>query len=155
MSSPETTPLALTDELKSLVDKAFDEKAAIVVAAVGADQKPVVSFRGSLKPYSDDQLAFWARHAQGGTIDAIRANPNVAVLLRSASVPMLQFHGRARVAESEAERSRVYEAAPQPEQAADAERKGTAVIIDLDRIEGVLRMGPDGPVFCRMSRAGA
>jgi hypothetical protein len=26
------------------------------------------------------------------------------------------------------------------------------VIIDLDRIEGVLRRGPDGPVFCRLSR---
>ena len=75
--------------------------------------------------------------------------------MRSATVPMLQFQGRARVAETPAELARIYEAAPQPEQAADAERKGTGVIIDLDRIEGVLRIGPDGPVFCRMARPGA
>lgn len=44
----------------------------------------------------------------------------------------------------ETERNRVFESAPEREQTADAERKGVAVIGDLDRIEGVLAKGPRG-----------
>jgi hypothetical protein len=83
---------------------------------------------------------------------AIQGNPKVVLVYRSATTPVLQFHGRARIAVDEAERKAVFEAAPAREQAADPERKGAAVIIDLDRIEGVLRRGPEGPVFCRLSR---
>ena len=82
----------------------------------------------------------------------IRANPNVALVYRSATTPALQFHGRARIAADEAERTRVFESAPEREQASDPERKGVAVIVDLDRIEGVLKFGPDGPEFVRLAR---
>jgi len=34
----------------------------------------------------------------------------------------------------------------------DPERKGVAVIVDLDRVEGVLRIGPDGREFVRLAR---
>jgi hypothetical protein len=112
----------------------------------------VLSFRGSVQVYSDDQLGLWARNAEGGTLDAIRANPSVALVYRSATTPVLQFHGRARIVEDEQERSRVFESAPERERAADPERKGAAVIIDLDRVEGVLKFGPDGPVFVRLAR---
>jgi hypothetical protein len=154
MSASAPEPLVLDDELKGVIDRAFDEKAAMVVAAVSADGKPLVSFRSSLKPYGDRALSFWARNAAGGTLEAIRGNPNVAVLVRSASAPMLQFEGRARIASDPAERDAVYGSAPQPEQAADAERKGAAVIIDLDTITGVKGFGADGPIFVNMSRRG-
>jgi hypothetical protein len=65
---------------------------------------------------------------------------------------VLQFHGRARIAADEAERSRVFDSAPEREQAADPDRKGAAVIIDLDRVEGVLKFGPGGPEFVRLTR---
>jgi hypothetical protein len=144
--------LALTDELKSLVNTALDDGAPLLLAAVSPDGKPVLSFRGSVQTYSDDQLGLWARNGQGGTLDAIRANPNVVLVYRSATTPVLQFHGRARVAESDPERSRVYDSAPDRERAADPERKGLAVIIDLDRVEGVLKIGPGGAEFVRLAR---
>lgn len=151
MTSP-TATLALTDEIKALVNNALANGTPILVAAVTPDARPTVSFRGSVQTYSDDQIGFWARHAEGGTVDAIRANPNVVLVYRSPTTPILQFHGRARIVSDEAERTRVYENAPQREQDADPERKGAAVIVDLDRVEGLLKYGPDGPEFVRLRR---
>jgi Pyridoxamine 5'-phosphate oxidase len=151
MSEP-AQPFAMTDEIKTLVNGALEGGNPVLLAAVTADKKPVLSFRGSLQTHSDDQLGFWARHAGGDTLEAIQANPNVVLVYRSATTPVLQFHGRARIAQDPAERNAVFEAAPEREQAADKERKGAAVIIDLDRIEGVLGRGPDGPIFCRLVR---
>jgi len=152
MPSSSNPSLALTDELKALVNNALAQGAPLLLAAVSPDGKPVLSFRGSVQTYSDDQLGLWARNGQGGTLDAIRANPNVVLVYRSATTPVLQFHGRARVAQSDQERARVFDSAPEREQAADPERKGVAVIVDLDRVEGVLRVGPAGREFVRLAR---
>ena len=152
MSSPATSSLVLTDEIKALVNGALANGSPLLLVAVSPDGKPVASFRGSVQTYSDDQLGLWARNAEGDTLDAIRANPNVVLIYRSATTPVLQFHGRARIASDEAERKRVFESAPEREQAADPERKGAAVIVDLDRVEGVLRFGPNGPEFVRLKR---
>jgi len=152
MSSPTNSSLVLTDEIKALIDNALANGSPLLLAAVTPDGKPVASFRGSVQTYSDDQLGLWARNAQGGTLDAIRANPHVVLVYRSATTPVLQFHGRARITSDEAEKTRVFESAPAREQAADPERKGAAVIVDLDRVEGVLKFGPDGPEFVRLAR---
>jgi hypothetical protein len=152
MPSPESTPLALTGEIKALVNDALANGTPLLLAVVGVDNKPVLSFRGSLQVYSDDQFGLWLRNAQGATLNAIRANPEVVLVYRSATTPVLQFHGRARVAADEADRSRVFESAPERERNADPERKGAAVIVDVDRIEGVLKVGPDGREFVRQAR---
>jgi hypothetical protein len=67
---------------------------------------------------------------------------------------MLQFKGRARIATDADERKKVFEAAPAREQQSDPERKGLAVIVDLDSVEGVLSFGPNGPNFVRLTRTG-
>ena len=152
MPSSSNPSLALSDELKALVNNALAQGAPLRLAAFSPDGKPVLSFRGSVQTYSDDQLGLWARNGQGGTLDAIRANPNVVLVYRSATTPVLQFHGRARVAQSDQERARVFDSAPEREQAADPECKGVAVIVDLDRVEGVLRVGPAGREFVRLAR---
>ena len=124
----------------------------MLLAVVTEEGRPLLTYRGSIQAYSDDQIGFWARRAEGGTLSAIRHNPNVAMMYRSATTPVLQFHGRARITEDGGERDRVFENSPEREQQADLERRGVAIIVDLDRIEGVLRRGPDGLVFCRMQR---
>jgi len=134
----DTAPIKISDEIAALVAGALDGGNAIVVTAVSPDQKPVVSIRGSVAVYSDDQLSFWARNVEGGTIDAIRNNPAVSLLYRGPGVPLLLFSGRARVAEAGAERDRAFSVAHEREQKADAEKKGLAVIVDLDEIRGVL-----------------
>ena len=144
--------LALTDELKTLVNGALANGTPLLLAAVSPQGAPLASFRGSVQTYSDDQLGLWARNAEGGTVEAIKANPNVVLVYRSPTTPVLQFRGRARIAESADEREKIYASAPEREQAGDPERKGVAVIVDLDEVGGVLKFGPDGPVFVKLAR---
>jgi hypothetical protein len=119
---------------------------------VDRQNRPVLSFRGSTAVHGDDSLGLWVRNAEGGTVEAIRHNPHVALMYRSATVPMLKFEGRAYVATDPAERNQVFEAAPERERNADPERKGLAVVIVLDKVSGVLGFGPDGPIFVGLER---
>jgi hypothetical protein len=144
--------LVLTPEIKELVNNGLATGNPLALAVVTPDNKPVLSFRGSTQVYSDDQLGLWVRNTTGGTIEAIKNNPHVALIYRSASTPLLQFQGRARIATDATERAKVFESAPERERTADPERKGNAIIIDLDKVEGVLKFGPDGPVFAKLAR---
>jgi hypothetical protein len=137
--------IELTDEIGEHINGALLAGNPAIIASVDEAGKPKMSFRGSLQVYSGDQLGFWARNAEGTTTGGIGANANVAVLYRApASRVMLQFAGRARVTSDPAERAKVFESAPEFEQKADPERKGAAVIIDLDRVEGILGLDDDG-----------
>jgi hypothetical protein len=146
------SPFALTSEIKALVAGAFDSGNVLLLAAVDKDHKPVLSFRGSTSVFSDTQLSLWARNADGGTIEAISNNPYVAIMYRSQSVPLLQFIGRARIVDDPAERRRAFDLAPEKERASDPERKGRAVIVELDEVKGVLGFGANGPIFCHLVR---
>jgi hypothetical protein len=148
--------LALGPQIRGLVDGALANGTPMLIAVVTADGKPRMSFRGSMQSLSDDQLSFWARRLEGATLEGIKAHADVAVLYRDGPNRMLlQFAGRARVATDPAERDRVYEAAPEIEQRADPERKGEGVVIDLDRVEGMLGLGEDGrPKLMRLTREG-
>jgi hypothetical protein len=145
-------PLVLTQEIKDMINGGLTTGNPMLLAVVSPDNKPVLSFRGSTQTYGDDALGLWIRNASGGTIDAIKNNPNVAMMYRSATTPMLQFQGRARIATDETERNKVFESAPEREQKSDPERKGIAIIVDLDGVAGVLRFGEKGPEFVKLER---
>lgn len=148
----DASPLSLTPEITALVAGALESGNPLLLAAVDKDGKPVLSFRGSVAVFSDTQLSLWARNVEGGTLGAIAQNPNVALMYRSPATPLLQFIGRARIVTDQAERDRAYDLAPEREQKADADRKGSAVIIDLDAVKGVLGRTEAGPIFCNMAR---
>ncbi len=148
-----TPDLTITPEIAELVSGAMDSGNVLLLAAVDHDHKPVLSYRGSTIVFSDTQLSFWARNTEGGTIEAIRQNPRVAFMYRSQAVPLLQFAGRARITDSAEERERAFSLAHERERNADPERKGLAVIVDLDEIKGVLGFTEQGPRFCHMVRA--
>jgi Pyridoxamine 5'-phosphate oxidase len=147
-----TSPLQLTPEISALITSALDMDNVLLLAVVDHDRKPILSFRGSTAVFSEKQLCFWARNAAGGTLDAISQNPNVAFMYRSPSIPLLQFIGRARIADDPAERDRVFALAHAKERASDPERKGRAVIVDLDEVKGVLGRNSAGLIFCHMAR---
>jgi pyridoxine/pyridoxamine 5'-phosphate oxidase len=145
--------IVLGGEVRALVNGALESATPMILASVDAEGRPRLTFRGSIQVYSDDQLGFWARNAEGSTMENIAGNPHVAMMFRNpATRAMLQFSGRARVAEG-AERDRVYDNAPEFERRADADKKGVGLIVDLDRVEGLLGLGEDGkPRWARMSR---
>jgi len=145
--------LALGDELKGIINAALSERTPMVLASVDAEGRPRLTFRGSVQTFGDDSVGFWARNAEGGTMDNIAANPHVAMIMRNPDTRVvLQLMGRARRVDG-AERDQVYANAPEIEQRADAEKKGAGVVVDLDRVEGFLGFDADKkPRFVRLSR---
>ena len=136
--------ITLTDEIVEHVNGALVAGNPMILASVDEAGKPRLSFRGSTQVFSSDQLGFWARNVEGSTLDAIKSNPHVAMMYRHPTKrTFLQFSGRARVAEG-ADRNKVFDSAPEFERNADPERKGVGVIIDLDKVEGLLGFDADG-----------
>lgn len=141
------SPLRLTPALKHLIDNALATRHPMLIAYADASGQPVLSFRGSLQVFSDDQLALWVRNSQGGMLRALQENPRLAAMYRDeGSKATYQFQGRARIATHEAERQRIYAASAPAEQAHDFARLGVAVIIDLDRVEGYAGLGAAGQI---------
>ena len=140
-------PIELTDEMKGRIDGAFENETPIVVAYVDGKGTPHLSFRGTTQVLGDDRLAFWARSPDGGLPSALDQNPQVALLYRDPSARrMLSISGRARVAPEL--NDTVYERSPERERARDPERRGVAIVVDLDHVmsagsDGVLHMQRD------------
>ncbi|MHB8529203.1 MAG: pyridoxamine 5'-phosphate oxidase family protein [Caulobacteraceae bacterium] len=134
----------LPEEIRAHVNGALAAGNPLVIAVVDEAGRPRLSFRGSTQVFAKDQLGFWARNGEGETLKAIAHNPHVALMYRHPGERVfLQFAGRARLAQG-AERDAVYEAAPEVERKADAEKKGVGVVIDLDKVEGLLGFDADG-----------
>jgi hypothetical protein len=148
--------LELPDDVRDYVNGALVAGNPMLIAVVTVDGKPRMSFRGSVQTLSQDQLGFWVRRVEGESLEGIKANPNVSLMYRDAGKRiLLQFAGRARIAADPAERARVFESAPELEQRADPERKGEGVVIDLDKVEGMLGLNAEGkPNFLRLAREG-
>lgn len=144
---PDAQPIVLPEALRRRIDNALVERHPMLVAHVGEDGQPVLSFRGSVQVFGDDQLALWVRSAEGGFIRAIRANPRIALMYRDEEAKATyQFQGRARVTQVAQERQRVFGRAPAAERAHDFAMLGVAVVVDLDRVEGYAGLGPHGQV---------
>ena len=154
---PQATPVALPEALKTMVNNALVERHPMLVAYCDPQGQPVLSFRGSVQAWSDDQLAMWIRSADGGFIQAIRQNPKLALVYRNEETKATyNFQGRARVSELAQDRQRVFDASPEAERAHDFAMLGAAVIVDLDRVEGYAGLGPGGQVGqVRMQRTPA
>jgi hypothetical protein len=144
---PEATPVVLSEALKKMIANALVERHPMLVAYSDPQGQPVLSFRGSVQAWSDDQLALWIRSADGALIQAIRNNPRLALVYRNEETKATyNFQGRARVTVLEADRRRVFDASPEAERAHDFAMLGVAVLVDLDRVEGYAGLGPGGQV---------
>jgi hypothetical protein len=140
-AQPETlTDLKLPDEMKQLVNNAFDDGFYVVVAYVDHDGQPSLSFRGSTQAYSDNQLAIWVRNPDGGGLKAaLEKNPRLTLMYRNPQTRAnFQFRGRGHIENSEEVRRKVYDNSPKGEKDRDPEQKGMPLIIDLDRVDGMM-----------------
>lgn len=140
MSAPPIlTELKLSEEMQRAVNTAFEALKPIVVSYVDERGAPQLSFRGSTQAYSDTQLAIWVRNPEGRILESLAKNPAVALIygnFEPNARGFMIFRGRARVDASDAVRNRVYEQAHSFERDKDKDRKGIALIIDLDSVEG-------------------
>lgn len=154
---PDAMPIVLPESLRKMVNNALVERHPMLMAYNDPQGQPVLSFRGSVQVYSNDQLAMWIRSADGAFVQAIRNNPRVALVYRNEdSKATYNFQGRARVSELETDRRRVFDAAPEAERGHDFAMLGVVVLVDLDRVEGYSGLGLAGQVGqVRMLRAAA
>jgi hypothetical protein len=140
MSTPPTlTELNLTPEMLAAVNSAFGSQKPLAVAYVDEDDTPRLSYRGSTQAYSPTQLAIWVRNPAGGILDATKRNPAISLIYGNfdpASRGFMIFRGRARIDADPAVRKRVYDNAHEFERNQDKDRKGVALVIDLDAVDG-------------------
>ena len=136
---PILTELTLSDAMKNAVDSAFGTGKPLAIAYVDENGAPQLSYRGSTQAFSDTQLAIWVRNPGGRILESIAKNPAVALIYGNFDPNnrgFMIFRGRAHIDGSEAVRRQVYERAHEFERNQDKERKGLAMLIDLDSIEG-------------------
>jgi hypothetical protein len=134
--------LNLTEEIAEAIDGAAERGPALVLGYVADDGTASLSFRGSTQVYSKDQLAIWVRKRDDGLAKAIQARPGVSLIYFSRDTPgpaYLSIRGRARLAPEL--NDVVYERMIAGEQAQDPERKGIAVVIDVDDVIGLGALG--------------
>ena len=140
MSAPPVlTELKLSAEMQEAINKAFEIQKPIVVAYVDENHLPQISYRGSTQAYSDKQLAIWVRNPEGRLLESIAKNPAMALMygnFEPTGRAFMTLRGRARVDSSEAVRRKVYDSAHPFERDKDKDRKGIAIIIDLDSVDG-------------------
>ncbi len=105
------------------------------VVATANDGRPDVALKGSLMVWDADHLAWWER-GRAETEAAVRANPQVAVMVRNSTRDRrtLRFHGEARIVDDPALRERVWERVLQVEKDTDPEKNGVAVLVRIDRV---------------------
>jgi pyridoxamine 5'-phosphate oxidase-like protein len=130
-------PVNLTGEIVAAIDGAVLRGRPLAVAFVRDDGSPSVSFRGSTYVRSPAELAIWVRKADSGLAAAIVERPHLSFVFYETDGPgarYLAIEGRARVARELDQE--VYDAIVEPERQQDPERKGVAVVIDVDSVAG-------------------
>jgi hypothetical protein len=140
-TSPVLTELKLTAQIKQIVNNALMKGRPMSFAYTDDNSDPHLSFRGSLQAHSDTQLAIWVRNPAGGLLRAIARHPAVVALygdLSPDSKAFITFRGRGRVDNAESVRHTVYENSPELERNMDKDRKGVAIVIDLDSVSGIV-----------------
>jgi hypothetical protein len=135
-------PVNLTGEITTAIDGAALRGHPIAVAFVRDDGSPSVSFRGGTYVHSPTELAIWVRKRETGLATAIVERPRVSLVFFEMEGPgprYLAIEGRARVAPDLHEA--VYGRIVEPERQQDPEKKGVAVIIDVDSVTGAGQNG--------------
>ena len=135
--------IELTDDMRDRLSSALADGFPVITATVDGDGQPHLSFYGTAQVLTSDQLALWVRNPAGGLLTRIVDQPRIALLYRNGPDRVsYQFHGRARTVTDEAVRVEVFDNSPEVERSLDPDRKGVAVVIEVDRVQGRAHGGP-------------
>jgi len=126
--------ISIIDPMKELVDNALANGCPCILATVSADGEPDIGYKGSMMVFEGDSLAYWER-TRRVHLKNVKENPKVIVLFRDTkSKAAWRFHGTATLHEDGPVRDQVMARTVKEELDKDAERKGAAVVIRLDKI---------------------
>jgi general stress protein 26 len=138
--------IKLSEEMTNAVNNALADNVPCILATASPDGKPGVGYRGSVFAYDEQSLAYWERTFRRGS-ENVETNPHVVILYRNPATRLAwKFFGTAQVYRDGSVRDEVMSRVVQAELDRDADRKGAAVIVKLDRVEmmsGVVVMSAD------------
>jgi general stress protein 26 len=126
--------IAIIDQMKELVNNALANGSPCILATVSGSGEPDIGYKGSMMVFDDQSLAYWER-TRRQHLQNVKENPKVIVLFRDTKTRAAwRFHGTATVHEDGPVREQVMARTVKEELEKDPERKGAAVVIQLDKI---------------------
>jgi predicted pyridoxine 5'-phosphate oxidase superfamily flavin-nucleotide-binding protein len=135
--------IKITPVMKELLDKALADGTPCLIGTASKNGEPQISPKGSVAVFDDGKLSYWERSHRSSQ-QRLGENANVVVYYRNAArkenpyrAGCIRFHGKARLVTSGPERDQAWALTNHEEQSKDPDKKGAAVIIDLDRIEQI------------------
>jgi hypothetical protein len=135
--------IEITPLMRELLDKALADGVPCLVGTASKAGHPQISPKGSVAAFDGKTLCYWERSFRS-SLAQLEENPRVVVYYRNGArmkeMPdfrgaTLRFHGVARVVKDGPEREKAWGLTNKPEQEKDPEKKGVAILIDLDLIE--------------------
>ena len=135
--------IKITPLMKDLLDKALADGTPCLIGTASKEGRPQISPKGSVAVFNDDTLCYWERSHRSSP-RRIAENPFVTVYYRNPArkenpyrAGCIRFHGRARIVTGGPEWEKAWELTNHEEQSKDPEKKGAAVLIELDLIEQI------------------
>lgn len=131
--------IALT-EFTELLDNAWADGTSCLVGTASASGAPQISPKGSVAVYDERTLCYWER-AFRTAYERVSENPQVVVYYRNGERAkdypggIIRFHGNARIVDDPAIREAVWQKTIAHEQERDPEKKGIAILIEVQRVE--------------------
>ena len=134
--------IQLTAQMREEIDPALANGCPCLVATVSADGVPNVGFKGSVMVFDDSSLAYWERVFQG-TLANVEKNPHVMILFRTPTTRAARrVVGTATVHTTGAMREQVMHRTVPAELERDPERKGYAVVVQVDKVLPLIGQTP-------------
>jgi len=135
--------IKITPVIRDLLAKALEDGTPCLIGTASKDGHPQISPKGSVAVFDDQTLCYWERSHRSSQA-RLGENPHVAVYYRNPArkenpyrASCIRFHGRARIVTGGPERDKAWELTNHEEQSKDPEKKGAAVLIDVDLIEQI------------------
>lgn len=150
-------PIVLTRAMRARIDRAENDRMPVLFAYVTPEGRPEQIYRSGAHTHGNDQLRFWNPRPDGSFLASIATNPRVSAIYRHDEThEMLEMSGLARVVDDEEEARRIYDACGDAARRADPGRIGVAVVIDLERVTGLIHAAETGAIErILMAKAGA
>jgi hypothetical protein len=135
--------IKMTPLMKQLLDTALADGTPCLIGTASNEGRPQISPKGSVAVFADDMLCYWERSHRTSP-KRIAQNPFVTVYYRNPArkenpyrAGCIRFHGKARLVTGGPEWEKAWNLTNHEEQSKDPEKKGAAVLIDLDLIEQI------------------
>ena len=129
--------IALTDQMREMIDNALANGSPCLLATAGADGAPDIGFKGSMMIFDNESLAYWER-TRRQHLKNVQENPKVMVFFRDAKTKFsFRFHGVVTLHEEGPIRDQVMARTVKDELDKDPDRKGAAVVIRVDKVTNI------------------